>query len=126
MEVINLPKKYIRGNGICFCSKCESYLYNEGEVVGSDFTCKDCNLNFVIPKELRVMKTVYEYNNHMDENKKDNNDVGGSNMAEIEFDCIKCDSNKAFYRAVQTRSADEGQTVFYECVKCGEKTKTND
>lgn len=36
-----------------------------------------------------------------------------------------CDSNLCYYTAQQTRGADEGQTIFYQCVKCGERFKLN-
>ena len=35
------------------------------------------------------------------------------------YDCEKCKGKESFYYALQTRSADEGQTVFYECTLCG-------
>jgi len=32
--------------------------------------------------------------------------------------CSRCGHNQMSYAAVQLRSADEGQTVFYTCLKC--------
>ena len=32
--------------------------------------------------------------------------------------CTKCGHKKMTYQTRQTRSVDEGQTVFYTCVKC--------
>ena len=32
--------------------------------------------------------------------------------------CPKCDNPEMKYYVVQTRSVDEGSTVFYECEKC--------
>ena len=40
---------------------------------------------------------------------------------EVERICPKCNHNKATYCTRQTRSADEGQTVFYKCTKCGKQ-----
>ncbi|KAJ1665700.1 DNA-directed RNA polymerase I core subunit rpa12 [Coemansia sp. RSA 1813] len=33
--------------------------------------------------------------------------------------CQKCGATEMTFQALQMRSADEGQTVFYKCVKCG-------
>ena len=43
----------------------------------------------------------------------------------VEEDCPneKCDSKRLYFWTVQLRSVDEGQTVFYECVKCGHSFK---
>jgi len=38
--------------------------------------------------------------------------------ATIEEICPKCGHNELWYSTAQTRSVDEGQTVFYECKKC--------
>ncbi len=37
----------------------------------------------------------------------------------VEQDCTQCDNNLTYYTTRQTRSVDEGQTVYYECTKCG-------
>ena len=36
----------------------------------------------------------------------------------VEQDCEKCDNDLMYFRTAQTRSVDEGQTVYYECTKC--------
>ncbi|KAJ1364927.1 hypothetical protein KIN20_025124 [Parelaphostrongylus tenuis] len=46
-------------------------------------------------------------------------DHGGD--AVVEHVCSKCGHNKASYSTMQTRSADEGQTVFYTCLNCKKK-----
>ena len=39
--------------------------------------------------------------------------------------CEKCGHNQAYFKTAQLRSVDEGQTVFFECTKCGHQTKEN-
>jgi len=43
----------------------------------------------------------------------------------VERRCPKCDSERMSYAAIQLRSADEGQTVFFTCVKCKFKESEN-
>ncbi|KAJ3404761.1 DNA-directed RNA polymerase I core subunit rpa12 [Chytriomyces hyalinus] len=45
--------------------------------------------------------------------------------ATIKERCPKCDAPEMVFHTAQLRSADEGQTVFYSCVKCGFKEKLN-
>lgn len=40
-------------------------------------------------------------------------------------ECPVCGNRTAYYVAQQMRSADEGQTLFYECQSCGHKYKEN-
>lgn len=42
----------------------------------------------------------------------------------IKEKCPECESEYLYYYTMQLRSADEGQTVFYEC-DCGYKAKVN-
>ena len=44
---------------------------------------------------------------------------GDSERPTVEQDCEKCGNSKMYYTTRQTRSVDEGQTVYYECTKCG-------
>ena len=45
--------------------------------------------------------------------------------ATIEEPCIKCGHGEVGYYTAQLRSVDEGQTVFYECPKCGHHWSQN-
>jgi len=37
----------------------------------------------------------------------------------IDIKCPKCKNKKSFFWTQQTRAADESETKFYKCVKCG-------
>ena len=43
----------------------------------------------------------------------------------VEEECPSCGNSVAYYRTMQLRSADEGQTIFYTCTnpQCGWKWK---
>ncbi|XP_053213281.1 DNA-directed RNA polymerase I subunit RPA12-like [Panonychus citri] len=61
-------------------------------------------------------------------NKSDNMLVEKKGMNKgpvVERKCRKCPSEKMFYFTLQTRSADEGQTVFYTCCECGSQENEN-
>ncbi|KAJ3359827.1 hypothetical protein AMAG_04109 [Allomyces macrogynus ATCC 38327] len=45
--------------------------------------------------------------------------------ATINEKCPKCGNPEMTFHTMQLRSADEGQTVFYSCKKCGHKFKFN-
>lgn len=51
--------------------------------------------------------------------------VGGPGHAEVDEDCPKCNHSRASFYTMQLRSADEGATVFYECLSCGFKWRQN-
>lgn len=48
-----------------------------------------------------------------------------SQRAVVKEECPKCKAPTMEFFTMQLRSADEGQTVFYECVKCGHKFSVN-
>ncbi|TDH72848.1 hypothetical protein CCR75_000576 [Bremia lactucae] len=52
-------------------------------------------------------------------------EVTGPARATVEETCPKCGNREMEFYTLQLRSADEGQTVFYECKKCGHKSSVN-
>lgn len=46
-------------------------------------------------------------------------------FAIVNEECPKCKNPQMKFFTLQTRSADEGQTVFYECPKCSFKSKVD-
>lgn len=49
----------------------------------------------------------------------------GRTRATVDEPCPKCGHGQLEYYTMQLRSADEGQTVFYECPKCRHKYSVN-
>ncbi|KAJ2782066.1 DNA-directed RNA polymerase I core subunit rpa12 [Coemansia javaensis] len=45
--------------------------------------------------------------------------------ARVDEPCPRCGAAEMTYQTIQMRSADEGQTVFYECTKCGHGFSVN-
>lgn len=84
-----------------FC-KCGTYF-------SGDSICAVC--------KSRPVKESITYEKYYTLKPKVNTDDKGAMIAQV---CAKCGSEKMYYKAVQLRSADEGQTIFYEC-KCGYK-----
>jgi DNA-directed RNA polymerase subunit M/transcription elongation factor TFIIS len=53
------------------------------------------------------------------------NDGIGAQRALVSEECQKCKNPKMYFWTQQLRSADEGQTIFYECPKCGNRLSLN-
>ncbi|TNJ29182.1 DNA-directed RNA polymerase subunit [Giardia muris] len=49
----------------------------------------------------------------------------GESRPTIDETCPQCGHGTAYFTSQQMRSADEGQTVFFECCKCGHKYRVN-
>eukprot|EP01102_Stenamoeba_stenopodia_P019335 TRINITY_DN7280_c0_g1_i1.p2 TRINITY_DN7280_c0_g1~~TRINITY_DN7280_c0_g1_i1.p2 ORF type:complete len:140 (+),score=38.94 TRINITY_DN7280_c0_g1_i1:119-538(+) len=56
---------------------------------------------------------------------KDKTEDDESHGATINEECPQCGYNEMYFTTAQLRSADEGQTVFYECISCGFKFSVN-
>ena len=58
---------------------------------------------------------------------KDRSASSKQDRAIVEQDCEKdgCGNSRMYFSTMQTRSVDEGQTVYYECTKCGTKFAQN-
>lgn len=56
---------------------------------------------------------------HVSKKSVNNKDTSSAEGPVIERVCVKCGNDKMSYATLQLRSADEGQTVFFTCTKCG-------
>jgi DNA-directed RNA polymerase I subunit RPA12 len=51
--------------------------------------------------------------------------VAAFTRAKVKERCPQCANPEMSFYTMQMRSVDEGQTVFYECPKCGHTFSTN-
>jgi DNA-directed RNA polymerase I subunit RPA12 len=99
-----LPSLPSRGN--VFCLSCKY------EITIASFSSIETSYDIVFNKRENVE----------DLKKKKQGEVEGP---EVERKCPKCDHDRMSYAALQLRSADEGQTVFFTCLKCKYKESEN-
>ena len=103
-----------------FCPLCESLLLLQTTNNENYLNCRACPYRLPIKKKITrtvdfVPPTRFDQIFNEEESK----------LSKIQINCSKCDSNEAFFFQMQTRSADEGSTIFYKCVKCGHNWKEN-
>lgn len=113
-----------------FCPNCGAVLLFPELTAIESLKCSTCNFSIdiqqfdgissttrIVFNERSLAKKAYEQS----KNKKLEQAVGPV----VERKCWKCGHDKMSYATLQTRSADEGQTVFYTCVKCGAQDNEN-
>lgn len=111
---------------IAFCSACGALLPNLPEK-GNTISCRACQ--YVAPidsyLERETCYTVF-FNKRENTSKKSKKDEEEEEEGPtVERKCPKCGHDKMSYAALQLRSADEGQTVFFTCLKCKFKESEN-
>lgn len=107
-----------------FCSVCGSIL--PLPVTGSDvLSCKLCSTSISVDSlEGIVIHSFKKFNQHKlkssdeMERMKEMEESATNHGPVVKRECSKCHHKKMTYTTRQTRSADEGQTVFFTCIKC--------
>ncbi|MFH0869258.1 MAG: transcription factor S [archaeon] len=93
-----------------FCPKCSSLLIP----AGSELVCKSCGHKET--GEVNVFRDIKK------DKKKLAVEQGHSDvdtLPTMKKPCPKCQHGEAFFWTLQTRSADESETEFFRCKKCG-------
>jgi len=108
---------------IAFCSACGALLPNLPEK-GNTISCRACQ--YAAPVDTFLgRETCYTVFFNKRENTKKKKDEEEDEGPTVERKCPKCDGDKMSYACVQLRSVDEGQTVFFTCLKCKYKESEN-
>nr|CAG4712225.1 unnamed protein product [Naegleria fowleri] len=113
-----------------FCHECGTLLSFPTAPTVTDWACSCCGTRFnisdydsvqfsfkmTIPRKSKIQ----ELEERLKEEKS-----SGNEFSIINEPCPKCGHSQRKFFTMQLRSADEGQTVFYECLKCGFKERVN-
>jgi len=108
-----------------FCPSCGALLPSLAAT--GDVVCLACG--YTVSSKLfheKVIRYTVEFNSIEDSgraNKKKKGDQADGPV--VERKCPKCGHDLMSYAAIQLRSADEGQTVFFTCLKCKYKESEN-
>jgi DNA-directed RNA polymerase I subunit RPA12 len=113
-----------------FCDRCGTILDPPAD--DNEVSCENCHLKVNFEREHGGSTVVTESAPHAqaewakDAGEGDGTSNANSNRhATIEEPCPKCGHGEMYFYTMQLRSVDEGQTVFYECIKCAHKFSVN-
>jgi len=98
-----------------FCSECGAILPLPG--IKDQVICRVCN-HEVDSKEFDGMEITSKivFNTEWKKESKHAAEIPDGPL--VDRKCSKCGHDGMTYATLQTRSADEGQTVFYTCPQC--------
>lgn len=86
--------------------------------IGGKMTCKKCgHCDSAKPRSepvLQVKKATREINIYTET-------LADTLPVDDKVECSKCGNRGAYWYLLQTRKADEAETRFYQCTKCGHK-----
>ena len=115
---------------LTFCPECGNLL----DMAGGDddiLLCNQCSCAFrtagveatevITTSSERSFQSALKSKRHLVQQSKENKQA----RAIIKEKCPSCGHHEMEYHTMQLRSADEGQTVFYNCKKCGYKYSVN-
>ena len=113
-----------------FCHECGTLLQFPTLPTVTSWACSCCGTRFNISDYNDVQfsfkmsiprkSKIVELEERLKEEKS-----SGNEFSIINEPCPKCHHPQRKFFTMQLRSADEGQTVFYECLKCGFKERVN-
>lgn len=121
------PSSESNASRVIFCDHCGSIM-DEPSYVGASVACRLCGTTV----DASVFQALVLHSAGVERVvEPELGEEGGAQRqrqqarATVQEPCPKCNHHELSYYTMQLRSADEGQTVFYECAKCGHAFSTN-
>ena len=99
-----------------FCQKCGALMILDNNK--KKMSCKSCGYsprgkpgNLILKEKTKLSRDqIIEVQ-----------DKKVETLPKVKETCEKCGNKNAYYWTLQTRSSDESETRFFECVKCGHR-----
>jgi len=114
---------------IPFCPKCKNLIMVRVNGTGHCSNCSfQCQSDVLVRKEIVATSQrsmPQRWLESAEEKKKRLKKKDEADQATVSEQCPKCNHDRASFYTMQLRSADEGQTVFYTCLKCSHKWRVN-
>ncbi|MEM2122001.1 MAG: transcription factor S [Candidatus Woesearchaeota archaeon] len=96
-----------------FCPKCGSIMILKKEGEKSYFYCNGCKQK----EEVKGSVGLKEKTTTVKKIERVEKEVNV--LPKTKAECPKCGNSEAYYWTMQTRAADEAETKFLKCTKCG-------
>lgn len=103
-----------------FCERCGSVMVPD-KSGKKKLVCTNCGKKVNATGSVVIKEKVIE--------SKDKIEVVDKSIEvnpKVDIECPKCGNMKAYFWTLQTRAADEAETRFYKCVKCGHRWRANE
>lgn len=103
-----------------FCERCKGMMIPD-KSGKKKLVCSNCGKKISVSGSVVIKEKINEEKEKIEVVDKD---INVSPVVEIE--CPKCGNMKAHFWTLQTRAADEAETRFYKCCKCGHRWRAHE
>ncbi|KAJ4702152.1 DNA-directed RNA polymerase subunit [Melia azedarach] len=113
------------GRDFLFCKFCGAMMCSESNYIVCPLCKFKRNIEEVADRKISYTITAEDIRRELgislfDQIKADKGD-DKLQLSKVKRTCEKCQNLEMYYTTRQTRSADEGQTTYYTCPRCGHK-----